>query len=137
MRATVSSGSQSRSAWASTWTRTRSCTSSWRHAMSADPERRGAWAKFFEDQDMRTIRCAGPKATTCALEIGSRCPLHENADLIFYDEDGVTPELEEQLDLAVLTTPVAYASSMRSPEGREYPATERVRPPVRRGLPPR
>ena len=105
--------------------------------MSADPERRGAWAKFFEDQNMRTIRCAGPKATTCALEIGSRCPLHENADLIFYDEDGVTPELEEQLDLAVLTTPVAYASSMRSPEGREYPATERVRPPVRRGLPPR
>jgi hypothetical protein len=105
--------------------------------MSADPERRGAWAKFFEDQGMRTIRCAGPTATTCALELFDRCPLHAEADLIFYDEESVTPALEEQLDLAVLTTPVAYASSMRSPGGRQYPVTERVRSAARRVLPPR
>jgi hypothetical protein len=105
--------------------------------MSADPGRRGAWAKFFEDQGMRTIRCAGPKATTCALELSQKCPLHESADLIFYDEESVTPELEAQLDLAVLSTPVAYASSMRSPQGGEYPVTERVRPTARRVSPPR
>ena len=105
--------------------------------MSADPERRGVWAKFFEDQGMRTIRCAGPTATTCALELFKRCPLHEGADLIFYDEESVTPALEEQLDLAVLIAPVAYASSMRTSQGREYPVTERVRPAARRVLPPR
>src|SRR5207249_12231865 len=38
--------------------------------MSADAKRRGDWAKFFEDQGMHAIRCAGPEATTCALEIG-------------------------------------------------------------------
>jgi hypothetical protein len=105
--------------------------------MSADPERRGAWAEFFEEQGMRTIRCAGPTATTCALELFERCPLHDAADLIFYDEQSVTPALEEQLDLTVLKTPVAYASSMRLPGGREYPVTERVRPAARRVLPPR
>ena len=105
--------------------------------MSADAQRRAGWAKFFEDQGMRAIRCAGPKATTCALEISTRCPLHEQADLIFYDEESVTPELEEQLDLVALTTPVAYASSMRSPRGGEYPVTERVRPAARRVLPSR
>jgi hypothetical protein len=105
--------------------------------MSSDNDRRAQWARFFEDQGMATIRCAGPKATSCALEIGSRCPLHENADLIFYDEESVTPELEEQLDLVVLTAPVAYASSVRSQQGREYPVTERVRPAARRVQPPR
>ena len=95
--------------------------------MSGDPERRGAWAKFFEDQGMKTIRCAGPDATTCALEVSRHCPLHEAADLIFYDEESVTPALEEQLDLIPPPTPIAYASTMRSPGGRQYPVTERVR----------
>lgn len=100
--------------------------------MSGDPERRGRWAQFFEEQGMHTIRCAGPAATTCALEIGTRCPLHEQADLIFYDQDSVTPELEEQLDLIPLVTPIAYASTMRLRDGRQYPVTERVR----RSVPP-
>lgn len=100
--------------------------------MSADATRRGDWAKFFEDQGMRTIRCAGPAATTCALELGTSCPLHQEADLIFYDEDGITPRLEEQLDLIILGTPIAYASSMRARDGSQYPVTERVRPAARR-----
>ena len=99
--------------------------------MSGDADRRAAWATFFAEQGMRTIRCAGPEATTCALEISTSCPLHEEADLIFYDEESVTPWLEGQLDLIPLSTPVAYASSMRSPGGREYPVTERVRPAAR------
>ena len=99
--------------------------------MSGDPIRRNDWAKFFEEQGMRTIRCAGPEATTCALEIGQSCPLHQEADLIFYDEESVTPRLEEQLDLITLDTPIAYASTMSLREGRQYPVTERVRPAAR------
>jgi hypothetical protein len=105
--------------------------------MSADATRRGDWAKFFEDQGMRTIRCAGPAATTCALEIGTRCPLHQEADLIFYDEDSITPRLEEQLDLITLSAPIAYASSMRARGGTQYPVTERVRSGARRSPPSR
>jgi hypothetical protein len=99
----------------------------WVLVMSVDATRRGDWAKFFEEQGMRTIRCAGPQATTCALEIGASCPLHQEADLIFYDEESITPRLEEQLDLIPSTAPIAYASTMRARDGREYPATERVR----------
>jgi len=95
--------------------------------MSSDTNRRAEWAKFFEEQGMHAIRCAGPKATTCALEIGTRCPLHQEADLIFYDEESVTPDLDEQLDQIPMTTPIAYASTMRTPDGRQYPVTERVR----------
>jgi hypothetical protein len=105
--------------------------------MSADATRRGEWAKFFEDQGMRTLRCAGPVATTCALEIGTSCPLHHEADLIFYDEDSITPRLEEQLDLITIGTPIAYASSMRARAGSQYPVTERVRPAARRSQPSR
>lgn len=89
--------------------------------MSADAKRRGDWAKFFEDQGMQTIRCAGPQATSCALEISN------HADLIFYDEESLTPALEEQIDLVPLATPVAYARTMRTRQGNEYPITERVR----------
>jgi hypothetical protein len=105
--------------------------------MSGDATRRGDWAKFFEEQGMRTIRCAGPEATTCALEIGRSCPLHQEADLIFYDEAGITPRLEEQLDLIPLITPIAYASTMREPSGRQYPVTERVRSAARISRPSR
>src|SRR5438128_1456464 len=47
--------------------------------MSADAKRRGDWAKFFEDQGMQTIRCAGPEVTSCALELSTRCPLPERS----------------------------------------------------------
>jgi hypothetical protein len=80
---------------------------------------------------MQTIRCAGPKMTSCALELSRQCPLHAHADLIFYDEESITPALEEQLDLIPLSTPVAYARTMRTREGKEYPVTERVRPAAR------
>jgi hypothetical protein len=100
--------------------------------MSADRERRGDWAKFFEEQGMRAIRCAGPQVTSCALEVATSCPLHQEADLIFYDEESITPRLEEQLDLMPLGTPIAYARSMREPSGRQYPVTVRVRSSIPR-----
>lgn len=105
--------------------------------MSSDATRRGDWAKFFEEQGMHAIRCAGPQVTTCALDIGVSCPLHQEADLIFYDEESVTPRLEEQLDLTPLTTPIAYASTMRARDGRQYPVTERVRSAARGSAPSR
>ena len=96
--------------------------------MSADSARRADWARFFEEQGLRAIRCAGPRATTCALEIGKNCPLHQEADLIFYDEESVTRQLEEELALISLTAPVAYASTMERPDRRQFPVPERVRP---------
>lgn len=99
--------------------------------MSADAKRRGDWAKFFEGQGMQAIRCGGPQATSCALEVSNHCPLHEHADLIFYDEESITPGLEEQIDLIPLATPVAYARTMRTRQGDEYPVTDRVRPVAR------
>ena len=100
--------------------------------MSADSARRADWARFFEEQGLRAIRCAGPRATTCALEMGKNCPLHQEADLIFYDEESVTRQLEDELDLCSLTVPVAYASTMEQPDGRQFPVPERVRPATRR-----
>jgi len=105
--------------------------------MSADAKRRGDWAKFFEGQGTETIRCAGPQATSCALEVSNRCPLHERVDLIFYDEESITPALEEQLDLIPLLTPIAYARSTRTRQGDEYPVTERVHPAAGRVPPSR
>src|SRR5947208_15906741 len=103
--------------------------------MSADAKRRGDWAKFFEDQGMQTIRCAGPEVTSCALELSTRCPLHEHADLIFYDEESITPALEEQLDLDPISTPVAYARTMPTRQRDEYPVTKPP-PPAPRTMRP-
>ena len=38
---------------------------------------------------------------------------------------------DAKLDLVSLSTPVAYARAMRTPQGNEYPVTERVRPAAR------
>lgn len=99
--------------------------------MSGDGSRRNDWAKFFEREGLRVLRCAGPEATTCALTVQPRCPLQDEADFIFYDQTSVTSELEEHLDLVPLAAPIAYASSVRTPEGREYPVPARIRSATR------
>jgi hypothetical protein len=43
----------------------------------------------------------------------------------------VTSELEHRLDHLPLTAPIAYASSVRTAEGLEYPVAERIRPTQR------
>ncbi len=100
--------------------------------MSADAHRREDWARFFEAQGTRAIRCAGPLATSCALDAHTSCPLHQEADLIFYDEKGATPALERQLDLYGATIPIAFARSHVAPDGSEYPVTSRVHGDVHR-----
>jgi len=89
--------------------------------MSRDGERRSDWAEYFEGFGLRTMRCAGPQATTCALSLDRRCPLHEEADFIFYDQESLTPELESQLRQLPPLAPIAYARSERDARGRQFP----------------
>jgi len=100
--------------------------------MSGDGPRRNDWAEFFDREGMRVLRCAGPEVATCALTVQRRCPLQDEADLIFYDQKSVTSELEGRLDLVPLTAPIAYSNSGRTPEGRESPVATRIRS-ARRG----
>ena len=91
------------------------------HEKSSDGERRSDWAEYFEGLGLRTMRCAGPQATTCALSLERRCPLHDEADFIFYDQESLTPELESQLRQLPPLAPIAYARSERDARGRQFP----------------
>jgi len=89
--------------------------------MSRDGERRSDWAEYFEGFGLRTMRCAGPQATTCALSLDRRCPLHEEAHVIFYDQESLTPELESQVRRLPPDAPIAYARSQRDVRGCQFP----------------
>jgi hypothetical protein len=95
--------------------------------MNRDGARRNDWAQTFEREGLRVLRCAGPEATTCALSVQLRCPLQDEADFIFYDEASVTPELERDLRRVPLAAPIAYATSKRTPDGRESPVAIQIR----------
>lgn len=58
--------------------------------VSADPERREAWAGFIEADGARVLRCAGP-TVSCTLLRGDECPLLREADVGVYDRDALTP----------------------------------------------
>lgn len=94
--------------------------------MTGDGHRREDWAKYFESVGVRPIRCAGPEATTCALSLEKRCPLHDEADFIFYDEESVTPELEAALRALPPHAPIAYARTQIGADGREFPVATRI-----------
>jgi hypothetical protein len=94
--------------------------------MTGDGHRREDWAKYFESVGVRPIRCAGPEAMTCALSLEKRCPLHQEADFIFYDEESVTPQLEAQLRTLPPHAPIAYARTKIGPDGREFPVATRI-----------
>ncbi len=70
---------------------------------------------------MRTLRCAGPVATSCALALGRACPLHEAADLAFYDEQGVTAALATQLLTSKRSLPIVFARDRILPNGEHEP----------------
>ncbi len=89
--------------------------------MSGDGERRSDWAEYFGGLGLQTMRCAGPQATTCALSLNRRCPLHEEADFIIYDQESVTPELDSQVRHLPPEAPIAYARSERDARGRQFP----------------
>jgi hypothetical protein len=94
--------------------------------MTGDGHRRDDWAKYFEKVGVRPIRCAGPEATTCALSLEKRCPLHQEADFIFYEEESVTPQLEGQLRALPPNAPIAYARTKVGSDGREFPVATRI-----------
>lgn len=89
--------------------------------MSKDPAVREGWARTFEALGMRAMRCAGPENTSCALESGARCPLHDDADVAFYDQDSVTPALAVELLTLPRTLPITLARDRQTSDGGHEP----------------
>ena len=89
--------------------------------MSKDPALREGWARSFEALGMRAMRCAGPENTSCALETSARCPLHDDADVAFYDQESVTAALAVRLLTLPRTLPIALARDRATPEGGHEP----------------
>ena len=89
--------------------------------VSADPERRIAWAARVEARGHRVLRCAGPTATSCALLQGlPECPLQAGASLALYDEEALAPIVR-----SILRTrrhpPIAIARDRARPSGGHEP----------------
>ena len=89
--------------------------------VSKDPSLREGWAHSFEALGMRAIRCAGPENASCALETSARCPLHDDADVAFYDQESVTAALAVRLLTLPRTLPIALARDRATPEGGHEP----------------
>ena len=88
--------------------------------VSADPEIRSDWARYFESIGMRTLRCAGPEVL-CVLLDGARCPLHQEADLAIYDRATLTPELTLKLIRAGRTLAIVFAADRLDAAGHHAP----------------
>jgi hypothetical protein len=89
--------------------------------MSKDPAVREGWARTFEALGMRAVRCAGPDNTSCALENSARCPLHDDTDVAFYDQDSVGAWLAVRLLTLPRTIPIALARDRGTAEGGHEP----------------
>jgi hypothetical protein len=89
--------------------------------MSKDPAVREGWARTFEAFGMRAMRCAGPENTSCALANSARCPLHDDADMAFYDQQSVTGALAIRLLTLPRTLPIMLARDRTTPEGGHEP----------------
>ena len=91
--------------------------------VSAEPQVRADWARYFEALGLRTLRCVGPYGMCILLgDGGARCPLHGEADLAVYDRSAVTPELALRLIRAGRSLPIAFAEDRIGPEGRHEPS---------------
>jgi hypothetical protein len=101
--------------------------------MSTDPTVRDGWAKTFEALGMRVMRCAGPENTTCALENSARCPLHDDADVAFYDQNSVTAALAVRLLTLPRTLPITLARTRKTPEGGHEPVPVQLLDPRGQG----
>ena len=74
------------------------------------------------------LRCAGPRQTTCALLLdGRRCPLHEAADVAFYD-NGLDPEFIARLSASGAGLPIAFVEDRVDGAGRHHPEPTAVCP---------
>ena len=101
--------------------------------MSKDPARRDGWARSFEAMGMRAVRCAGPENTSCALETSARCPLHDDADVAFYDQESVTAALAVRLLTLPRTLPITLARDRVTPEGGHEPMPVQLLEPRGKG----
>jgi hypothetical protein len=101
--------------------------------MSKDPALREGWARTFEGLGMRALRCAGPENTSCALETSARCPLHDDADLAFYDQESVTAALAVRLLTLPRTLPITLARDRATPEGGHEPMPVQLLEPRGKG----
>lgn len=97
--------------------------------MSQGPAIREGWARHFERNGLRVIRCAGPGNTTCALDIAERCPLHEDADVAFYEQESVTDELAVHLLTPPRLLPITFARDRMTPDGDHEPIPVRLLEP--------
>jgi hypothetical protein len=89
--------------------------------MSKDPAVREGWARTFEALGMRAMRCAGPENTSCALESAERCPLHDDADVAFYDQDSVSAGLAVKLLTLPRRLPITLARDRETGAGGHEP----------------
>lgn len=90
--------------------------------VSADPEIRADWARYFNALGMRTTRCGGPRSGVCPLLGGTRCPFHEGADIAIYDRATLTPELTLRIVRAGRSLPIAFAQDRLDQHGHHEPA---------------
>jgi hypothetical protein len=103
--------------------------------MSKDPVVREGWARTFEALGMGAMRCAGPENTACALESAARCPLHDDADVAFYDQDSVTAALAVRLLTLPRTLPITLARDRETRGGGHEPVPVQLRDPRSHGAP--
>lgn len=97
--------------------------------ISADPERREGWARSFETEGARVLRCVGPRVT-CALQAGQpRCPLLDEADLAVYDVAAITPAFLLRLVRLYPRLQLGFARDVVDADGGHRPAVERVSRP--------
>jgi hypothetical protein len=94
--------------------------------VSADPDVRAGWAAYFEAQGHTVLRCAGPEATHCALELGAHCPLQEQADVAWYDNASLTEDLAADLTKRPRLIAVFFANDRLTADGRHQPEMTRA-----------
>ena len=89
--------------------------------VSASPETRTGWARYFESLGFRTVRCVGPQPLCALLAGDARCPLHAGADVAVYDQTSVGPELMLRLIRSSRTVPIAFAADRVNDLGEHVP----------------
>jgi hypothetical protein len=94
---------------------------------------REGWARTFEVLGMRVMRCAGPENASCALETGARCPLHDDADVAFYDQESVSAALAVRLLTLPRTLPITLARDRATPDGGHEPMPVQLLEPRGKG----
>jgi hypothetical protein len=94
--------------------------------VSASPDVREGWARYFEAHGHPVLRCVGPEASNCALERDAHCPLQEEADAAWYDNACVTDDLAADLVKRSRLLPVFFANDKPTADGHHEPEMTRA-----------